>query len=48
MEFRPLQSRDFAKLHTFFSAQAFRLSDYSVGFQIMWQPYAKTQIAEVE
>ena len=48
MEFRPLQSRDFARLHTFFSAQAFRLSDYSVGFQIMWQPYAKTQIAEVE
>lgn len=48
MKFLSLKPEDLPRLFPYFSQQAFRLSDYTVGFQIMWSLYASTQYAEVE
>ena len=48
MEFRPLTREVLPTLRPYFCAQRFRLSDYTLGFQLMWLPYAKTAYAEVE
>lgn len=48
MEFRPLTHEVLPALRPYFAHQAFRLSDYTLGFQLMWLPYAKTAIAEAE
>ncbi len=49
MNFLPLKPLDdLPKLAAYFAHQPFRLSDYSAGFQLMWQPYAATAFAEVE
>ncbi len=48
MKFQPLTFEDLPRLFPYFSKQVFRLSDYTVGFQIMWSLYAAVQYAEVE
>lgn len=48
MNFLPLTTECLPRLSGYFSEQIFRLSDYTLGFQLMWAPYASTQFAEVE
>lgn len=48
MNFLPLTTEDLPRLLPYFSQQVFRLSDYTVGFQIMWSLYASTQYVETE
>lgn len=49
MDFRPLNpTDDLPRLLPYFVRQPFRLSDYTAGFQLMWQPYAATAFAEAE
>ena len=48
MRFRPLTRAELPALKPYFARQRFRLSDYSLGFQLMWLPYANTAIAEAE
>ena len=48
MTFLPLTIEDLPRLLPYFAKQPFRLSDYTVGFQLMWSLYAATQYAEVE
>ncbi len=48
MDFRPLQPPDIATLYPYIAQTPFRLSDFSLGFLLMWLPYAKTAVAEVE
>lgn len=49
MDFRPLNPiEDLPRLLPYFEHQPFRLSDYTAGFQLMWQPYAATAYAEAE
>ncbi len=48
MEFRPLQPADIATLHPYVAQTPFRLSDFSLGYLLMWLPYSKTAFAEVE
>lgn len=48
MKFLPLTVEDLPHLFPYLSKQRFRLSDYTVGFQLMWSLYASTRFAEVE
>ncbi len=49
MDFRKLNpTDDLPRLLPYFERQPFRLSDYTAGFQLMWQPYASTAYAETE
>lgn len=46
--FLPLTVEALSRLFPYFVKQRFRLSDYTVGFQLMWSLYASTQYAEEE
>ncbi len=48
MEFRPLRAEDLSALHIYIQQCPFRISDFSLGFLLMWLPYAHTAMAEVE
>ena len=49
MDFQKLNpADDLPRLLPYFEHQPFRLSDYTAGFQLMWQPYASTAYAEIE
>lgn len=48
MNFLPLTPELLPRLLPYFTHQAFRLSDYTSGYQIMWSLYASMQFAEVE
>ncbi len=48
MEFRPLTPEALPALHPYFVQSSFRLSDFTLGYLLMWLPYAKTAIAEAE
>lgn len=48
MEFRQLTPANIPDLKPYFQHQPFRLSNYSLGFHLMWHPYAKTAVAEAE
>lgn len=48
MEFQPLTIEEMPWLLPYFSNQAFRLSDYTAGFHVMWSLYASMQYAEEE
>lgn len=46
MDFRPLSPEHLLSLAPYFARQPFRLSDFTLGFQLMWLPYAHTTFAE--
>ncbi len=48
MEFRPLSPELLPTLHPYFANNPYRLSDFTLGYLLMWMPYAKTTLAEVD
>ena len=48
MDFRPLHANELPALHGYVARNPFRLADNSLGFLLMWRPYAHTALAEAE
>ncbi len=48
MEFRPLHASELPALRRYVERNPFRLADNSLGFLLMWRPYAHTALAEAE
>ena len=48
MEFRPLHANELPALRRYVERSPFRLADNSLGFLLMWRPYAHTAHAEAE
>ncbi len=48
MDFKRLTPDMLPKLRSYVERQPFRLSEFSLGFQQMWLPYARTCVAEVD
>lgn len=48
MDFHPLTPEALPSLAPYFARQPFQLSDFTLGFQLMWLPYAHTTLAETE
>ncbi len=48
MDFRPLHANELPALRPYVARNPFHLSDNSLGFLLMWRPYAHTAMAEAE
>ena len=48
MDFRPLHANELPALRPYVARNPFRLADASLGFLLMWRPYAHTALAEAE
>ena len=48
MDFRPLHANELPALRPYVARNPFRLADASLGFLLMWRPYAHTALAETE
>lgn len=48
MDFRPLHANELPALRRYVARNPFRLADNSLGFLLMWRPYAHTALAEAE
>ncbi len=48
MDFHPLTAEELPTLHPYLSCSPFRLSDFTLGYLLMWLPYAKPAIALTE